>query len=113
KVNAGKYLQPANNEGPFVIANPMASFSGPGGPATTTRSWTTTRPVTGANFAPDCGPGGLANPVASQGLDTCGPYTNLNFANPFLPTRVNPEVLHGWGVRPYDWQFGVSVQQEV
>ena len=28
-------------------------------------------------------------------------------------TTVNPDVLHGWGVRPYDWQFGVSLQQEV
>ena len=22
-------------------------------------------------------------------------------------------MLSGWGVRPYDWQFGVSVQQEI
>jgi hypothetical protein len=30
-----------------------------------------------------------------------------------VATIVNPDVLHGWGVRPYDWQFGVSVQQEI
>jgi hypothetical protein len=24
-----------------------------------------------------------------------------------------PDVLHGWGIRPYDWQFSVGVQHEV
>ena len=28
-------------------------------------------------------------------------------------TRINPALLSGWGVRPYDWQFAVSVQQEL
>jgi hypothetical protein len=28
-------------------------------------------------------------------------------------TLVNPDVLSGWGVRPRDWQIGVSVQHEV
>jgi hypothetical protein len=36
-----------------------------------------------------------------------------NFANPLTLTQVNPDVLHGWGVRPRDWQLGVSVQQEI
>ena len=37
----------------------------------------------------------------------------LNFGNPFSTTTVNPDVLHGWGIRPYDWQFSVGVQHEV
>src|SRR5205807_10591128 len=36
-----------------------------------------------------------------------------NFANPNASTIVNPAVLSGWGVRPYDWQVGVSLQQEI
>jgi hypothetical protein len=28
-------------------------------------------------------------------------------------TNIDPRVLHGWGVRPYDWQFGVTVQQQI
>src|SRR4030095_10299438 len=38
----------------------------------------------------------------------------LNFgnANPNT-TTINPEILGGWGVRPYDWQFGASVQHEL
>ena len=26
---------------------------------------------------------------------------------------VNPAILEGWGVRPWDWQLGMSVQQEI
>ena len=33
-----------------------------------------------------------------------GPWQNLNFGNPFNTTRVNPDVMHGWGNRPFDWQ---------
>ena len=38
----------------------------------------------------------------------------LNFgnANPNT-TTINPDILGGWGVRPYDWQFGASVQHEL
>jgi hypothetical protein len=38
----------------------------------------------------------------------------LNFgnANPNT-TTINPDILGGWGVRPNDWQFGVSVQHEL
>jgi carboxypeptidase family protein len=117
KANLSKYLQPANNEGPFIIGNPMVAFVGFGGAATTTRSWVDSN----GNFTPDCGPAGLASNTSYNGSatglnvggDICGAYTNSNFANPLLPTRVNPDVLHGSGIRPYDWQFGVSVQQEV
>src|SRR4029453_8069681 len=28
-------------------------------------------------------------------------------------TQVNQDTLHGWGVRHYDWQWSVGVQQEV
>ena len=28
-------------------------------------------------------------------------------------TTVNPKTLEGWGSRPYDWQFAVSLQQEL
>jgi hypothetical protein len=49
----------------------------------------------------------------AAGGDFCGAYTNGAFGNALVTTRVNPDVLHGWGVRPYDWQFGVSVQQQI
>ena len=38
----------------------------------------------------------------------------LNFGNTNPnTTTINPEILGGWGVRPNDWQFGVSVQHEL
>ena len=38
---------------------------------------------------------------------------NANFGNPFNTTRVNQDMMHGWGNRPFDWQFGVALQQEL
>ena len=77
---------------------------------TTNRSWTDSN----GNRAVDCV---LTSKVAEDnrphGGDICGAWTNLNFGNPFSTTTVNPDVLHGWGIRPYDWQFGVSIQQEI
>ena len=113
KANYSKYLQPANNEGPFIMANPMVTFNNPGGPSTATRGWTDSN----LNYRADCGPAGLTGTTAydgsAVGQDICGAITNLSFGNPFTPVRVNPDVLEGWGVRTYDWQTGVSVQQQV
>jgi hypothetical protein len=55
----------------------------------------------------------VAEDNTAAGGDVCGPWTNLNFGNPFSTTTVNPEVLNGWGVRPYDWQFGITLQHEL
>ena len=50
------------------------------------------------------------------GGDTCGALTGdaLNFGKAGSNlTQVNPDILRGWGVRRYDWQWGVDVQQEL
>src|SRR5206468_3064360 len=59
------------------------------------------------NHAPDCA---MLNPAPNG---ECIAADLGNFANPNTLTIVNPSVLSGWGVRPYDWQFGASVQQEI
>jgi hypothetical protein len=105
KANLSKYLQPANNESTFITANPGVTFQ-----ATTNRNW-----VDGnGNRVPDCNlmSNSLQDNLASGG-DRCDVWSNSNFGNPLQTTRVNPDVLKGWGVRPYDWQWGVSLQQEV
>jgi hypothetical protein len=115
RVNLGKYLQSANNQENYTIANPaLDGRNGRRGPTfhtTTNRSWTDND----LDWAPDCD---LMNPAAQSpattgSVDTCGGWSDLSFGNPAANTRINPDVLKGWGVRPYDWQFGVSVQQEV
>ena len=105
KVNISKYLETAQNGGLYTINNPAVTFQ-----QTTSRSWTDGN----RNFIPDCD---LMNPAAQNNLasggDNCGVWNNSNFGNPLVTTRVNPEVQQGWGVRNYDWQFGVAVQHEI
>jgi len=105
KVNVSKYLQAANNDAQYTIANRAVTFQ-----QTTNRLWTDSN----GNRVVDCN---LANKVAENntatGGDICGDWSNLNFGNPLNTTTVNPDVLHGWGIRPYDWQYGVSIQHEL
>jgi hypothetical protein len=105
KVNIGHYLTNANNEGNFTINNPVSSLQ-----TSTNRNWTDAN----SNYVPDCV---LMNPAAqdlrASGGDFCGAWTQLAFGDRTNLTEVNPAVLEGWGVRPWDWKFGVAIQQEL
>ena len=112
KVNAGRYLSAATTDGIYSANNPalklVTQISGANG-----RGWTDVN----GNYQVDCD---LLNPAAqnrsAQGGDICAALggTNLNFGNldPNL-TTIDPEILGGFGVRPYNWQFGASVQHEL
>jgi hypothetical protein len=107
KVNIGKYLQSANNQENYTISNPaLDGRNGRRGPNFQTTASRTFVDFNG-NHVPDC----VLNNPAPNG--ECVAADLGNFANPNAATLVNPAVLSGWGVRPYDWQFGVSVQQEI
>ncbi len=99
RVNLGKYLQSANNQDRYVINNPA---QGTRFPRQTNRSW---NDIDG-DYVPDCD---LMNPLVNN---ECGAWSNPAFGSP-IGSAVNPEILHGWGVRPSDWQFGVSIQREI
>jgi hypothetical protein len=105
KVSMSKYLETAQNGNQYTINNPAVTFQ-----QTTNRTWTDGN----HNFVPDCD---LMNSAAQNNLaaggDNCGAWSNSNFGNPLVTTRVNPDTQHGWGVRPYDWQFSVGVQQQI
>ena len=112
KVNLGRYLTVATNQAEFIINNP--AIDGRGIRTTgarfinnTTRNW-----IDGnTNKVVDCD---IYNPAAHvQGGDTCGAWANPNFNNVSALLQVNPDIQQGWGVRPSDWHFGVSVQQEI
>jgi hypothetical protein len=107
KVNIGKYLQSANNQENYTISNPALDGRngrrGPNFQTTATRAFIDAN----GNHVPDC----VLNNPAPNG--ECSAPDLGNFANPNALTQVNPATLSGWGVRPYDWQFGVSVQQEI
>jgi hypothetical protein len=108
KVSAGKYLSAATADGIYSSQNQGLNYV-----RSASRSWTDSN----GNYAVDCD---LLSPAAQNttatGGDSCGPLTgnNLNFGN-LDPntTRVDPEILSGWGVRPYNWRFGASVQHEL
>ena len=105
RVNLGHYLSSANNEGNFIINSPATTRQ-----LTAARAWTDSN----GNFVPDCD---LLNFAAQTvpGGDVCNAVTgnSLNFGSTVRTTTVNPDVLSGWGKRPYDWVFGASVQQEL
>jgi hypothetical protein len=114
KFNGGKYLEAATGDVIYSSNNPAARIitrigSGPA-PA---RGWTDGN----RNFVVDCN---LLSPAlqdnSATGGDTCaavgGAGLNFGNANPNT-TQINPDILGGWGVRPYDWQFGASIQHEL
>ncbi len=105
RVNVGKYLQSANNQENYTISNPaLDGRNGRRGPTfqtAQTRGWTDLNNDKVVNCD-------LMNPAAQL---ECGPGSP-NFANALALTQFSPKILNGWGVRPYDWQYGVSVQHE-
>jgi hypothetical protein len=113
KINAGRYLEPAQWAGIYVDPNPARTRLGalptagtttPVVPPQTTRSWTDTN----RNFVPDCD---LLTPTANG---ECGAMANLAFGQIQNPSATyDPELLNGWGVRPGNWQVGVALQQQL
>ncbi len=111
KVNLSKYWQYAANDGVYIGTNPASTFA-----QTANRAWTDN-----GNFTPNCD---LQNPLAQDnratGGDLCGALDNQNFfvfrqtgSALSTATQIDPVLLSGWGIRPYDWQFSASVQQEL
>jgi hypothetical protein len=103
KLNVGRYMSPASNAGRFVATNPADRIV-----TNTTRPWND-RNNLGINgdYIPQCD---LMNPLANG---ECGQLADLNFGSTRPSTVYDEALLSGWSVRPDDWQFGLSVQQEV
>jgi hypothetical protein len=109
KLNVGRYLAAATTDGIYSANNPAIKLV-----TNASRSWTDND----KDFVVDCDllSSRAQSPTATGSIDTCGALTgaNLNFGllNPAL-VQIDPAITQGWGVRPYNWQFGVSVQHEV
>jgi hypothetical protein len=114
KVNLGRYLDAAsNNNGNYSITNPTSRMAGStelGQPAIF-KTWNDNFYPVGdprrGNFSPDC------NLLSLDADAECSAINDRNFGTATLSRNFNPAALSGWGVRPADWEFGVSVQQEV
>jgi len=113
KVFAGKYLDSAGVSGNYASANPtlrMPQTTPVFGTAGVTRAFTDAN----NNFVPDCD---LLNPAAQDmraaGGDLCGAMSNTSFGRNLFTNSFDPSLLNGWGVRPSDWDIGLSIQQQV
>jgi len=103
KASLNKYLkQTALGSGDLVVVTqdiaPAARLV-----TSTTRSWNDAN----RNFVPDCD---LLAPAANG---ECGALADPTYGSTKAGTTVDPDLLKGWGKRPYNWQLSVGVQREI
>jgi carboxypeptidase family protein len=108
KFNWGRYLAYAANDPPYTSTNPGFTVVR----SVTNRGWTDSN----RNYSVDCD---LLNPAAqdrsASGGDVCAAAVGnqANFGKAGAATIVNPDVLHGWGKRPGDYQWAATLQQQI
>ena len=98
KASIGKYMNLFGSGGLGALENPATNIA-----TSTTRAWTDRN----SNFAPDCN---LLSPAANG---ECGAFGTPNFGTATPTGRIDPAVLSGWGVRPYQWEVAVQLQQQI
>jgi hypothetical protein len=107
KVNIGKYLTALTASNSDLDLNPLIRAA-----LQTTRTWndTTTFPAgdpRNGNYIPDC------DLTATGTNGECGAMANANFGKEIFTKSFDPDLIHGWGKRTYNWEMGVSLQQEL
>ncbi len=110
----GHYLDAATNDSAYTRNNPANRIVS----TLNNRGWTDND----GDKVVDCdmlnlSAQGPTQPVGpNRTVDTCVAITgnNLNFGGTSgTLTQVNPATLRGWGVRENDWQWGLTLQQEL
>jgi hypothetical protein len=101
KVVLGKYVlaQESSSTGTFgSFMHPIRRLA-----TSANRSWNDAN----RNFVPDCD-------LTNRGVNgECGALDNRRFGTSEFSVNYDPEFVKGWGVRPYSWEFGASVQREL
>jgi hypothetical protein len=114
KFNFGRYLAAADGSSiTGGLTNPLNNYVGTNFLGSGARTWNDAN----TNFVVDCYINGVLPNTAvdnrPSGGDFCG-QGNLNFGNFVAPTtNYDPAILTGWAKRPYDWNFGWQVQQQL
>jgi hypothetical protein len=101
KFQMGHYLDAATNDSAYTRNNPANRIV-----STVDRGWTDSD----NDKVVDC------NLLILTANGECAALTgnNLNFGNQSTGlTQVNPDTLHGSGIRENDWQWGLTLQQEL
>jgi hypothetical protein len=96
KANLGKYL--------ISMANGVADANNPQNTIITSasRTWNDN-----GNYIPDCD---LLNPAANG---ECEALSARNFGQPGIAIVQDPNTLHGWGKRTFNWEMSAGIQHEV
>jgi hypothetical protein len=108
KFNWGRYLAYAANDPPYTSSNPAVTVVS----LVSNRGWVDSN----NNKVVDCD---LTNPAAQDrsaaGGDVCAAVVGnqANFGQVGAATIVNPDVLHGWGRRPGDYQWAATLQHQI
>src|SRR6185503_16384175 len=104
--NMGRYLEAAvNGNGNYSELLPSSRV-----PRNVTRTWTDAN----RNYNPDCNLSDVnAQDLRAGGGDFCGVISQLAFGRSNPTLSYDPAIMQGWGVRPGDWQIGVTLQREL
>jgi len=106
KFNLGKYMTALTASNSDLDLHPLIRTT-----LQTTRTWNDSFYPAGdprrGNFVPDCD---LRSPDANA---ECGRMDQQNFGKETFTKVFDPDLINGWGKRTYNWEMGVSVQQEL
>jgi hypothetical protein len=108
KLGLNKYMQALGTQVGFMngALDPVSSLA-----LFVTRSWNDNLFPVGdprrGNYVPDCD---LVNVLAN---DECGTVSDTNFGKPTRSTTSDPNTTHGWGNRPYQWEFSAAIDHEL
>jgi Carboxypeptidase regulatory-like domain len=69
----------------------------------TTRSWNDAN----RNFLPDC------DLILTAANGECSAMANANFGKPVPGATFDPDLMHGWGRRNYNWEFSTGIQHQL
>src|SRR4030095_11093812 len=99
KVSLNKYL--IGSDGPAFTYGTQAPYNRV--VHSTTRTWSDGN----RNYVPECD---LTSALANG---ECGAMAAPNFGKTNPSTTYDPEAVTGWGNRPFNWELGASVQQQI
>jgi hypothetical protein len=106
KFNVGKYLTALTASNSDLDLNPLIRAT-----LQTTRTWNDQFYPVGdprrSTYVPDC------DLVATGVTGECGAMDNQNFGKEIFTKEFDPALINGWGDRTYNWEMGVSLQQEL